>query len=88
MLDLTYCFVIKGVGLEEEKTLSVQIFNDRTGAALGTLVFSGADAVKEFLDTMRGLAAVVFPDPQKPAGEAIPPVSLWHSERRDGSEDR
>lgn len=86
MANSTYSFAIKGVGLEEEKTLAVQILNDRTGTVLGALVFSGADAVKEFLDTMRGLAAVVFPDPQ-PGEERIPPVSLWHSERRDGSED-
>lgn len=87
MPDLTYCFVIKGVGLEEEKTLSVQIFNDRTGAALGTLVFSGADAVKEFLDTMRGLAAVVFPDPQPRGSEPPARDSLWQYERRQESEE-
>lgn len=88
MANSTYSFAIKGVGLDEEKTLSVQILNDRTGTVLGALVFSGADAVKEFLVTMRGLAAVVFPDPQDSAEEKITPAVLWSAKYSDGSEDR
>ena len=87
MANSTYSFAIKGGGPEEEKTLSVQILNDRTGAVLGALVFSGADAVKEFLDTMRGLAAVVFPDPQKREEDAPSPSSLWRHEGRRESEE-
>lgn len=86
MANSTYSFAIKGVGLDEEKTLSVQILNDRTGTVLGSLVFSGADAVKEFLDTMRGLAAVVFPDPQPRGGEPPARDALWQYERRQESE--
>lgn len=87
MANSTYSFAIKGVGLDEEKTLSVQILNDRTGTVLGSLVFSGADAVREFLDTMRGLAAVVFPDPQPQVGEPPARDSLWQYERRQESEE-
>ena len=78
----TYSFSVRGIGMGGEKTLSVQILNDRTGTVLGALAFSGADAVKEFLDTMRGLAAVVFPDPKSGADER----SEWRIS--DGSEDR
>ena len=87
MLDATYSFSVKGIGMGGEKTLSVQILNDRTGTVLGALVFSDADAVKEFVDTLHGLAAVVFPDPQPRGGEPPARGSLWQYERRQESEE-
>ena len=87
MTNSTYSFSVRGIGAGGEKTLSVQILNDRTGAVLGALVFTGADAVREFLGTMRGLAAVVFPDPQPDVGEPPARDSLRQYGGRQESEE-
>lgn len=68
MADLAIGFAVKGIG-GDKKTLELTIMNARTDTVLNVIEFGGAEAVKEFIDTLNGLAAVVFPDPQKRESE-------------------
>ena len=87
MPDLTYGFSVNGGTGGVPQTLGLTVQNAHTGTTLNTIEFRDAESVKGFLETMRGLAAVVFPDPQPRGGEPPARDSLWQYERRQESEE-